>query len=316
MSARKADNASKRFSARVAVMSDDAQDLLVAMGRLRAAGFTCVDADLSETMRLPSPERRGAHEVDVMVLREPRPFDDLVRIVKAAHAGSPYSRIWTIVKARHLSPFERRRLLQCGSDYVLAMPSEEGTLPRLVQASLRAAATSESVQDFIVAHKSAVGRMVSGVFEFRTLEEAERIAGMLAVNYASPEKVATGIWELLSNAVEHGNLEITYDEKATLLATGDFLPEVERRLHLRPYAERIARVEFQRDADSIRLRVADEGRGFAFKRFLSADIPLERPNGRGISIARRMCLGRLTYKGCGNVVEVVTPISRAVRARA
>src|SRR5208283_674680 len=149
--------------------------------------------------------------------------------------------------------------------------------------------------------------------EFRTLEEAERIAGMLAINYSSPEKVAVGIWELLSNAVEHGNLEISYDGKTKLLQSGEFLPEVQRRLLLRPYGGRVARVEFERSRERIRLRVSDEGPGFDFEHFLNADLPADRPNGRGISIARKMCLGRLTYQGRGNVVEVVTPLSRPAR---
>lgn len=300
--------------ARVALIGDDADDLAAAIARLRASGFTCVTTNLSSAMRLPAPDRRRSHEVDVMVIGEPLALDALVRLVRSAHGGPPRSRIWTIIRARRLTAVQRRSLLKAGADYVMAMPAEEGTLPRLVQAALTAAATSESVHEFIAAHKSAAGSMVSGIFEFRTLEEAERIAAMLAINYSCPEKVATGIWELLSNAVEHGNLEISYDRKAALLETGDFMLEIERRLHLHPYAQRTARVEFERTAQTIVLRVSDQGPGFDFARFLNADIPMERPNGRGISIAKRMGFGRLTYKGCGNIVEVITDISRSSRA--
>src|SRR5262249_26321766 len=92
--------------------------------------------------------------------------------------------------------------------------------------------TSTSIQNFVATHKSAVGRMVRGVFEIQTLQEAEKLSSMLATHCPNPEKVAPGIWELLSNAVEHGNLEIGLEEKTAHLERGSFAEEVDRRLSL------------------------------------------------------------------------------------
>lgn len=163
--------------------------------------------------------------------------------------------------------------------------------------------TSDLITEYVASHTSAVGRMMSGVFEIQTLQEAEHLSTMLATHCPNPEKIAAGIWELLSNAVEHGNLEIDFDEKTKLLENGGFADEVSRRLTLTRYANRIVRVEFERTNNAIHLTVIDEGRGFDFTSFLTADAVAERPNGRGISIVAKSCFDRLTYRGCGNRVE-------------
>lgn len=167
---------------------------------------------------------------------------------------------------------------------------------------------SAAILGFVAGHKSAVGRMMAGIFEIRTMSEAEKLSSMLAMHYPSPEKAATGIWELLSNAIEHGNLEIDHEEKARLLHRGQFDDEIAHRLSLVEFSSRVARVEFERRKEAIHLRVTDEGAGFDFMRYLSDDVPGVKPNGRGIFIARRMCFDRLTYWGRGNVVEAAIGI--------
>ena len=37
---------------------------------------------------------------------------------------------------------------------------------------------------------------------------------------------------------------------------------------------------------------------------------MDRPNGRGICIARKLCFDRVIYRGQGNIVEVVMAIDR------
>ena len=166
--------------------------------------------------------------------------------------------------------------------------------------------TEQAIKDFMAARKPAVGRLLSGVFEIRTLDEAEKLSTMLAANYPDPDRVAAGIWELLSNAVEHGNLAIDFAMKSELLRAGTFHEEIERRLAIAPFGGRVARVEFRRSRTRIRLTVVDEGEGFDFRAFLGADMPLDAPNGRGIAIASRLSFDRLTYLGAGNRVDAIS----------
>jgi hypothetical protein len=158
--------------------------------------------------------------------------------------------------------------------------------------------------------RCAVGSLITAVFEIRTLQEAERLSKLLAAYYPVPGRAAAGIWELLSNAVEHGNLDISFEEKTTLLQNGSFSEEVDRRSRLERFSSRAVRVEFSRTADFIELTITDEGRGFDFSRYLHANSSTERPNGRGIIIASQICFDSLVYQGSGNRVTATTVLPR------
>lgn len=159
------------------------------------------------------------------------------------------------------------------------------------------------IRRFILDNKSAVGRMVKATFLIKTLEEAENLATILAVQSPRPERVAAGIWELLSNAIEHGSLEISFEEKTALLLAGRFREEVEERLTIPPYRDRLVEVTFERTSTSVRYRICDEGKGFDHQTFINADMEHDLPNGRGIPIALRFGFDTVVYLGKGNCVE-------------
>ncbi len=154
-----------------------------------------------------------------------------------------------------------------------------------------------------------------GRFTFRTLEEARMLASVVAGMYPDPKRVEIGISELLLNAVEHGNLGITYDEKTRLLASGELEQEAARRMTLPEYASRLAILEVERTPTEIRLLVKDQGQGFDWRPFLefSGD-RMQDSHGRGIATARLMCFTSLEYRGNGNEVLAVSDLSMAVRS--
>lgn len=172
-------------------------------------------------------------------------------------------------------------------------------------ANVKEQTPDEAIRAYLASHKSGVGRLITGLFELRTLEEAEKLSTMLANNYPAPERVSTGLWELISNAIEHGNLEIDYAEKAALLQSGDFTEEVGRRLAHPSYAKRVASVEFKRMKTMIRVRITDQGKGFDYAKFQGADVLSEGPNGRGILIASKFSFDKVIYRGRGNIVDAV-----------
>jgi len=161
----------------------------------------------------------------------------------------------------------------------------------------------DAILQHIASNGSSVGDLISGVFLIRTLEQAEKLSTMLAIHSPDPDRVAAGLWELMSNAIEHGNLGITCEEKATLLRKGIFRDEIERRLETAPYRDREVRVEFERGTGEIRYRIIDQGNGFDFETYLTAEFSLDLPNGRGIPIASRFSFDTMGYSGCGNCVE-------------
>lgn len=139
--------------------------------------------------------------------------------------------------------------------------------------------------------------------EVRTIPEARDLAVSLAAAYPDPDRAVVGLTELLVNAVEHGNLGITYREKSELLERGELEREIARRLSLPALAARRVKVIFRREAEQLTTSIEDEGDGFDWRPYLDYDP--ERaldPNGHGIAIACGMSFDDVTYVGRGNVV--------------
>jgi FixJ family two-component response regulator len=119
--------------------------------------------------------------------------------------------------------------------------------------------------------------------------------------------VSLGLVEILTNAVEHGNLGITGAEKAKLKTQGEqvYLAEVRRRLGLPECAGRKVTIHATCDRSKATVRVMDDGNGFAFDNLPDPTDPenLFKPSGRGILLARTF-LDRVDYEGCGNAVTL------------
>ncbi|HJT18902.1 MAG TPA: ATP-binding protein [Nitrospira sp.] len=141
------------------------------------------------------------------------------------------------------------------------------------------------------------------VFRFRTIREARSLAALVAVTLPDPRRTGIGLCELLLNAVEHGNLGITYEDKGRLLAEDALEEEVAHRLAQDYYAARYASLEMVRGPGAIRFTIKDQGDGFDWKPFLEF-VPerLHHAHGRGIAIAHRLVFNRLEYQGRGNEV--------------
>lgn len=197
------------------------------------------------------------------------------------------------------------------------MPGLAGAVPDAGPRSLRETPDTErrqAIRRYVAVNKPAIGQLVQGVFDIRTLEEAERLSSMLAMQCPAPETAAVGIWELLSNAIEHGSLEIDGATKARLVLEGSYLDEIVRRLDIEPYRGRVVRVMFHKQARSIRIRVMDEGPGFDFSALPRDLVPTDAPCGRGLALARSIAFDSVVFLGRGNVVDARIRVKAAIAA--
>jgi CheY-like chemotaxis protein len=119
--------------------------------------------------------------------------------------------------------------------------------------------------------------------------------------------------ELLFNAVEHGNLEIVYQEKQEALAEGRYEQLLARRLAQTRLRDRrvIIHVLHDRDANSLVYRITDEGKGFKWRSLMmrSQEVCESKDvNGRGIFLARSF-FPCLAYNEQGNEVTITVPLT-------
>lgn len=118
--------------------------------------------------------------------------------------------------------------------------------------------------------------------------------------------------ELLFNAVEHGNLEIQYQEKQKALMEGRYEQLLAHRLAQARLRDRrvTMHVLYDKDANSLVYRITDEGKGFKWQSLLARSqeaCKSEDTNGRGLFLARSF-FPCLTYNERGNEVTITVPL--------
>lgn len=148
-----------------------------------------------------------------------------------------------------------------------------------------------------------IASILSATFRFRSLTDVDSISKIIASFYPAASSVIVGIRELMLNAVEHGNLGITYEEKTALIRTSCWEQEIEQRLRQPAHIGKEARALIERGQNALILTIEDEGVGFDWTRYLEIDPGRVRdPHGRGIALAQAADFDSLTYKAPGNKV--------------
>ena len=143
-------------------------------------------------------------------------------------------------------------------------------------------------------------------YTFQAPDDIFSILPKLTAEFPCLASVELGLSELMLNAVEHGNLGITYEEKTALLSGEDgTFNEIERRLAMPEYKEREAYIEAWAEFDETIVMVVDQGAGFDWKVYLNKSLAeVAGLHGRGILLSESM-FKTLTYIGKGNKVIAV-----------
>ncbi|WP_135076401.1 response regulator [Terasakiella sp. SH-1] len=154
---------------------------------------------------------------------------------------------------------------------------------------------------------AAIQKLKNAEYHIQTIDDAENVALTMSHFFPEPENALLGLNELLVNAIEHGNLGITYDDKGDLLENGEWVEECERRLQQDKYKDRVAVCTFRRLDDCLEVEIIDEGDGFNWQKY--TDFSPERmahTHGRGIMLSMHMAFNEVEYKGKGNHVVART----------
>lgn len=196
--------------------------------------------------------------------------------------------------------------LQAGVDYYLIKPFKKEMLLAVIKTALSGYFVYKSMQKEVRQITDALGFIKEGVFEFQTIEQGKKLAALLASICPDPEKAVMGLWELFLNAIEHGNLGITYKKKSQLIENDEWLAEVERLISLADNVLKRVKVQVKNLRYEIRFFIQDQGNGFEWQSFLelSPDRAFDA-HGRGIAVAKKLSFDRIKYIGKGNRVLAV-----------
>lgn len=199
--------------------------------------------------------------------------------------------------------------IAAGAHYYITKPVQENLLLATVQSAVQSRRRHRELWAQVRGTARTLALMDIGRFRYRTVEEAEGLTYLLAAACPDPDKAAVGLSELLINAVEHGNLEISYEETGEAMERRGRAELIAGRGQDPRFRGRFAELRFEHLPDRYRFLVKDQGPGFDWRRYLT--VSPERAfdtHGRGVFMAAQ-CFDRMEFLGIGNAVsaEILLP---------
>lgn len=147
-----------------------------------------------------------------------------------------------------------------------------------------------------------------------------QLLGNLNISEKDRSDVFVILRELVSNAIDHGLLELNSDMKTTTDGFNEYYRLREERLAALRQGYIDLRIDREQEPDdgydALRIRVEDSGAGFDHRRLLAKSteqtLQSEAMSGRGVSLLRLMCR-EFKYNDAGNAIEVVYRLGRRAR---
>ena len=286
---------------RVLVVDDHALDRKLLTIHLQPEGYDVETAE--DGVEAWGKLRADPQRYDVILLDRTMPRMDGMQLLGKIKDDEDLRMVPVIMQTALAHRDEILEGIRAGAYYYLTKPYDVDMLKSVVRTAISDYQGYRDLQVRVRKELNSLRLMQKGVFTFQTVEQARDLGAMLANTCPDPSATVIGLTELLINAVEHGNLGITYEEKSKLYATGGWNAEVQRRLALAENAQKHAEVELERDDDVIRFVIRDEGTGFDWRAYLQVDPGRAfDTHGRGIAMANRLSFSHIEYRGCGNEV--------------
>lgn len=124
-------------------------------------------------------------------------------------------------------------------------------------------------------------------------------------------EVSLALRELILNAIEHGNLGLSYEDKAEALENGTLAQVIEARRTDPALRDRVVTVTARMSQDQLSIRIADQGQGFNWRSLPDPTDPANvlSMHGRGVMLAR-LSVDDLVFNDAGNEVTLLKKIRR------
>ena len=292
----------------ILVVDDEPINLEIISEFLADDGY---DLDLVESADIAWQRmQNGGRAYDLLILDRMMPGMSGLELLKIMKADERFRAIPVIMQTAACTQDQIREGVEAGAYYYLPKPYAPETLSAIVRAALLDVAGQEAALQRVSAHVRAMDMLDQATFRFRALAQIGPLIEVLTSICPDPQKVAVGLTELLVNAVEHGNLGLSYEDKKRLRLENGWEAEVARRQALPEYGDRSVRVWVARHPNRIEFMISDEGEGFDWRRYLDFDPErMADPNGRGIAMARLLSFSQIEYIGSGNSVVATILLS-------
>jgi CheY-like chemotaxis protein len=291
----------------VLAVDDEEINLGIMEEHLQRSGYTALLARSGEEALRVFYD--NANSIDIVLLDRMMPGMDGIEVLRHIKKDEQYKHIPIIMQTAAANTNEVVQGIEAGAYYYLTKPYDKQTFLAIVNSAAQyvlqfKAFAQESYKNFLLLDCS-----VSSHFRINEIEQCNKLSIFLGKICPYSEEsgygfaeLSYGFSELLTNAIEHGNLEIGYDEKSQLLEQGKdaWMNEIKRRKVLPQYKDRVVNVYFQRLPDAVHVTIEDDGKGFDWQRYLEIDpMRITDSHGRGIAMAN-VIFDDLIYENNGS----------------
>jgi CheY-like chemotaxis protein len=248
--------------------------------------------------------RKPDCDYSLAILDRMMPHLDGMALLQRIKETPRLQRMPVIMQTAAVAPEQIAEGIAAGAFYYLTKPYAGAALVGVVRSALESVAMAEMLREVTQREAQCARMLRRAEMVCVDLSDVQTCTAMIAAMCPDPATAAIGIKELLVNAVEHGNLGITYEEKKTLRLADGWDDEIARRAALPENRGKVVLVQLVRESGSIELVISDEGQGFDWRDYLDLDHRRAfDPNGRGIAMARMLSFSGIEYNERGNQVR-------------
>jgi CheY-like chemotaxis protein len=288
---------------RILIVDDDELPRSALAAMLSSRGYTVSDVESGEE----ALKAVAVTDFDLVITDVMMPAMDGVELLKAIKERRPALPVIMISgKANMEVTIEA---LRAGAINFVRKPYDDTEIVGIIERSVLASIKVRDVQmvmPYVREHKTIVlpSRVayIRGAVSYLT--NGLDLLGIFGP--ATAQKVVLALDEALSNAVEHGNLEVPSHSKTDVEGMESYRRLVADREADPRYADRTVTVESAISAREVRVTVTDEGPGFDH-----ADLPdprdpanLFRTHGRGILLIK-LSMDEVLFNEKGNSITMI-----------
>lgn len=136
------------------------------------------------------------------------------------------------------------------------------------------------------------------------IDDIHSLCESLYPNTDDLKQFISSINEIVLNAIEHGNLELSYMDKSRLMDDGTYYAELDKRCNDERYSARKVHIALRHYEDRCEVTIRDDGDGFDWRILPDPRKQIFELHGRGIAIAKMYC-DDLRFNERGNEVTLV-----------
>ena len=287
----------------ILVVDDDAIALRILCDFLEDAEYEVVKAtDGEEALAILNED---CDRFDAVVLDWIMPRLDGLGVLKALSSDMRFITLPVIMQTSVNDTQQVSEAIRTGAYYYVTKPYAYDTLVDVVQAALEKFRQFREVMSWGVEATAGLALLQRGEFRVRTLQEGRMVANLIADLAERNVPVVSGLMELITNAIENGNLGVKGAEKAAFVAQGEWSEEVKRRIYLPENLDKFITISFEISDGIVSVDIQDQGDGFDWEPYLElTESRAYEVHGRGIAMAKAYSFDQVEYREGGTLVHV------------